>query len=166
VGAEVTEQLLLSRALYAGFVLAAVLIFFILMMQFESLPISCIILLQIPAAFIFPLLLLKLLSWSLTLPVIVGLILTSGIVVNNGILVFVDLRNTRLTVKRVCRALAIKLRPLVVSSLTTIAGIAPLLVTGSTNRGILAPLSITMAAGIAGSIGVLIVTLAVVSARR
>jgi HAE1 family hydrophobic/amphiphilic exporter-1 len=166
VGAEVTEQLLLSRSLYAGFVLAALLIFFILMFQFESLRISCIILLQIPGAFIFPLLLLRVLSWSLTLPVVVGLILTSGIVVNNGILVFVDLRHTRLTVERAYHALAIKLRPILVSSLTTIAGIAPLLLTGSSNRGILAPLSLTMATGIAGSIGVLIVTLAIVSSNR
>jgi multidrug efflux pump subunit AcrB len=78
----------------------------------------------------------------------------------------VALRDTRLTVKRVYRALAIKLRPILVSSLTTIAGIAPLLLSGSTNRGILGPLSVTMATGIAGSVGVLIVTLAVVSAGR
>jgi multidrug efflux pump subunit AcrB len=62
--------------------------------------------------------------------------------------------------------LTIKLRPILVSSLTTIAGIAPLLLTGSSNRGILAPLSLTMATGIAGSIGVLIVTLAIVSSKR
>ena len=165
VGAEVKEQRLLSGALYASFALAAGLIFFILMFQFESLRISAIVVLQIPGAFICPLLLLKILSWSLSLPVIVGLILTSGIVVNNGILVFADFNDTRITVKRVCRALAIKLRPILVSSLTTIAGIAPLLLSGSLNRGILAPLSITVAAGIAGSIGVLIVSLSIVSAR-
>jgi len=53
-----------------------------------------------------------------------------------------------------------------ISSLTTIAGIAPLLLSGNINRGILAPLSVTVSAGIAGSIGVLIVTLAVFSAKR
>jgi HAE1 family hydrophobic/amphiphilic exporter-1 len=166
VGVEVRDQLLLSRALYRSFALAALLIFFILMFQFEKLRIAAIILLHIPGAFIFPLLLLKMLSWSLTLPVIVGLILTSGIVVNNGILVFADLKGNRLTVTRVYRGLATKLRPILVSSLTTIAGIAPLLLAGRINRGILAPLSVTVAAGIAGSLCVLIVTLAVVSARQ
>jgi HAE1 family hydrophobic/amphiphilic exporter-1 len=162
----VREQRSLSRALYTCFALAALLIFFILMFQFETPRISAIILMQIPGAFICPLLLLKVLSWSLTPPVIVGLILTSGIVVNNGILVFSGLRGGRLTMERVCRALGIKLRPILVSSLTTIAGILPLLLSGNINRNILAPLSVTVAAGIAGSIGVLIVSLAIVSAKR
>ncbi len=166
LGAQVREQRSLSRALYMSFALAALLIFFILMFQFETPGISAIILLQIPGAFICPLLLLKILSWSLTPPVIVGLILTSGIVVNNGILVFSGLRGSRLTVARVSRVLGSKLRPVLISSLTTIAGIAPLLLSGNINRGILAPLSVTVSAGIAGSIGVLIVTLAVFSAKR
>lgn len=85
---------------------------------------------------------------------------------NNGILVFADLGASRLTVKRVYRTLAIKLRPILVSSLTTIAGIVPLLLSGSINHGILAPLSVTVATGIAGSIGVLIVSLVIVSARQ
>jgi len=166
IGAEVKERRLLSGALYTSFALAVVLIFFILMFQFESLRISAIVLIQIPGAFICPLLLLKILSWSLNLPVIVGLILTSGIVVNNGILVFVELKDARLTVVRAYRALAVKLKPILVSSLTTIAGIAPLLLSGRINRGILAPLSVTVASGIAGSVGVLIVTLSIISARR
>ena len=136
------------------------------MFQFETLSVCAFILIQIPAAIICPLLLLRVLSWSLTPPVIIGLILTSGIVVNNGILVFAELKRTRLTVNKVHRALVIKLRPILVSSLTTIAGIAPLLLAGKTNSGILAPLSVTVAAGIAGSIGVLIVTLSIFSARR
>jgi multidrug efflux pump subunit AcrB len=110
--------------------------------------------------------LVKILSWSLTLPVIIGLILTSGIVVNNGIFIFADLKGTRLTVRRVHRTLAVKIRPLMVSSLTTAAGIAPLLLSGRVNRGILAPLSVTVAAGIAGSLIFLIVTLSIVSSKR
>jgi len=166
LGGEVREARLLARGLYTSFSLAVLLIFFILMFQFESLRVSAIVLLQIPGAFIFPLLLLKILSWPLNPPVFIGLILTGGIVVNNGILVFADLGASRLTVKRVYRTLAIKLRPILVSSLTTIAGIVPLLLSGSINHGILAPLSVTVATGIAGSIGVLIVSLVIVSARQ
>jgi multidrug efflux pump subunit AcrB len=109
---------------------------------------------------------LKVISWPFTLPVIIGLILTSGIAVNNAILVFADLRGGRVTVERVYKALVKKLRPLVVSSLTTIAGVMPLLLSGKAGRGILAPLSLTVAMGIAGSLVALVVTLSVVAVRE
>lgn len=166
IGSEVREQRILAGGLILSFALATSLIFFILVFQFQTLSISTIILLQIPGSFIFPILVLKILSWPISPPVIVGLILTSGIVVNNGILVFADLRRTGFTVQRVYRVLKFKLRPILVSSLTTIAGIIPLLLAGRANSAILGPLSVTVASGIAGSIAVLIVTLSIVSARR
>ena len=166
IGSEVREQRVLARGLYVSFALATLLVFFILVFQFQTLGISTIILLQIPGAFIFPILVLKILSWPISPPVIIGLILTSGIVVNNGILVSTDLERIGFTVQGVYRVLEFKLRPILVSSLTTIAGIAPLLLAGRANSAILAPLSVTVASGITGSIGVLIVTLSIVSARR
>lgn len=166
IGREVEEEILLAKAVMVSLGLAVLLIFFILMFQFESIRISGIILLQIPFSFVCPLLLLKVISWPFTLPVIIGLILTSGIAVNNAILVFVDLRGGRITVERVYKALVKKLRPLVVSSLTTIAGVMPLLLSGKAGRGILAPLSLTVAMGIAGSFVALVVTLSVVAVRE
>jgi multidrug efflux pump subunit AcrB len=166
IGREVEEEILLGKAVRVSLGLAVLLIFFILMFQFESIRISGIILLQIPCSFVCPLLALKAISWSFTLPVIIGLILTSGIAVNNAILVFVDLRAGRLTVERVYKALVKKLRPLVVSSLTTIAGVLPLLLSGKAGRGILAPLSLTVSMGIAGSLVALVVTLSVVAVRE
>lgn len=165
IGREVEEEILLAKAVLVSLGLAVLLIFFILMFQFESIRISGIILLQIPCSFLCPILLLKAISWSFTLPVIIGLILTSGIAVNNAILVSVDLRAGRVTVERVYKALVKKLRPLVVSSLTTIAGVMPLLISGKAGRGILAPLSLTVAMGVAGSLVALIVTLSVVAVR-
>jgi HAE1 family hydrophobic/amphiphilic exporter-1 len=167
IGKEVEEQHFLSRALFLSLFLAVLLIFFILMFQFESLRVSGLVILQIPGAFICPLLLLKLLSWPLSLPVVIGLILTSGIAVNNGILIFVELHHSkRMTVHEVLEALGAKLKPLLLSSATTIVGIAPLMLSGRVNRGILAPLSITVAAGIAGSIGILIATLSIFAVKE
>jgi len=145
IGREVEEEILLARAVLVSLALAVALIFFILVFQFESIRISGIILLQIPLSFVCPLLALKALSRPFTLPVIIALILTSGIAVNNAILVFVGLRAGRITVERVYRALVKKFRPLVVSSLTTIAGVTPLLLSGKAGRGMLAPLSLTVA---------------------
>jgi HAE1 family hydrophobic/amphiphilic exporter-1 len=167
IGKSVEERRLLVKAVVGALVLAILLIFFILMFQFESLPIAGFIILQIPGAFIFPILLLKILSWPVTLPVIVGLILTSGIAVNNGILVFAKLgKGVRLTVTKIHTVLEEKIRPIVVSSLTTIVGIAPLLLSGQANRGILAPLSITIASGIAGSMGILFLSLVIVAVNE
>ena len=166
IGREVEEEILLGKAVLVSLGLAVLLIFFILMFQFESIRISGIILLQIPCSFVCPFLALKAISWSFTLPVIIGLILTSGIAVNNAILVFVDLRAGRLTVERVYKALVKKLRPLLVSSLTTIAGVLPLLLAGKAGRGVLAPLSLTVSMGIAGSLVALVVTLSVVAVRE
>jgi HAE1 family hydrophobic/amphiphilic exporter-1 len=166
IGREVGEEVILAKAVLVSLGLAVLLIFFILMFQFESIRISGIILLQIPFSFVCPLLALRAISWAFTSPVIIGLILTSGIAVNNAILVFVDLRAGRVTVERVYKVLVKKLRPLVVSSLTTIAGVIPLLLWGKAGRGILAPLSLTVAMGITGSLVALVVTLSVVAVRE
>ena len=166
IGAEAAEQRVLTRTVGAGLLLAIVLTFLVLMFQFESPRVVAIIMLQIPGAFLCSLLLVRAFSWPLSLPVVIGLVLTEGIAVNNAILIFNAMGHDRMNLPLVCRTVSRKLQPLLVSSLTTIAGVAPLMFSGRAGRGILAPLSLTVAAGIAGSMVVLIATLSITAVRE
>jgi len=163
VGRIEKEQGKITGEVAASLGLAVLLIFFILMFEFESLAIPTIVLAQIPLSFIFPLLSLKLFSLPISYPVMIGLVMTSGIAVNNSILVFAGIGQGPLTSKRLFTAFSRKLRPLVVSSLTTVAGVLPLMFSGKLNQGILAPLASTIALGILGSLGALFLTLPVVA---
>jgi HAE1 family hydrophobic/amphiphilic exporter-1 len=160
---EEQRQGRLSLAAAEGLALAVLLIFYVLMFQFERLSVALVVMLQIPFSFLFPLLLLRAAALPLGPPAVVGLILTAGIAVNNAILVFGEPGTRGLAAAGLCAALGRKLRPLLLASLTTVAGILPLLLSGGAGQGVLAPLSLTVAAGIAGSVLVLFASLAVVA---
>jgi HAE1 family hydrophobic/amphiphilic exporter-1 len=158
-GIEEVETARLTFSALFSLALSTALVFLILIFQFERLSIPAFIFLQIPLSFILPLLLIELIGLPLSLPVIIGLILTAGISVNNSILVFAQLRQGQPTGKAVLEALRRKIRAMLIASLTTVMGVIPLLFTGPLGDGVLAPLSLTISAGVAGSILFLLLTL-------
>ena len=163
-------QTRLGRGVISSLVLALVLILYILVFQFESLYPAGIVLLQVPLSFVLPLAVLRAAALALSVPAAIGLLLTAGIAVNNAILVLDALRGHRpwlaaLSAPRLYHALASRFRAMLVASLTTVLGVVPLLFAGPVGRGVLAPLSLTIAAGIAGSFVALILTLAAVGRR-
>jgi HAE1 family hydrophobic/amphiphilic exporter-1 len=160
VGLKEREQNQIYLSGIISLMLSLVLIFLILVFQFESPVIPLLIIIQIPLSFIFPVYLLALLGFSLTLPVMIGLILTAGISVNNSILVFEKVRYKTLTTFALFTGLKKKMRAALIASLTTIIGVLPLLFSGRGERGILSPLSLTVAAGLAGSLFFLVLSLA------
>ncbi|MBA7690646.1 Multidrug resistance protein MdtC [subsurface metagenome] len=139
--------------------LAVVLIFLILIFQFESTKTPLIVLFQIPLSFVFPVLILKIFNLPLSIPVILGLILAAGISVNNCILVFDAVKGGKISALSVYSGLKRKIKAIVIASLTTILGVLPLIFSGSAAGGILAPLSLTIATGITGSLFFLLISL-------
>jgi multidrug efflux pump subunit AcrB len=153
-GAAEAEQAQMLRAAAAGLALAVVLIFLIIMFHFESLRVSLAVMLQLPLSFLLPALLLRLLRIPLCTTTVMGLILTAGLVVNNAIIVL-EGRNARsLRSRPLACALARHAPVVTAASLTTVLGALPLLFTpgAQAGGGVLGPLSLTLAAGVAGSL--------------
>ena len=159
LGSREKQESILRRSSILSLALSLALVLIILVFQFESLKSALIILLQIPLSFVLPLLALRLLDLPVTIPYMMGLMLTAGISVNNGILVLEPLPRGRLEAGAVYTVLESKLKAILISSLTTILGVLPLLADPSGRTGLLASLSITIALGLSGSLVFLFVSL-------
>jgi len=153
VGPAESEQAGVVRAAAAGLALAVALIFCILVFHFQSASLALAVMLQIPLSFLLPALLLHLLRLPLGTSTFAGLILTAGLAVNNAIIV---LEGSRARSRRPLAAALARKAPVVASaSLTTALAAVPLLFAGLSaapcGAGVLAPLSLTLAAGVLGS---------------
>jgi len=116
--------------LFRAMILAVFLIAGILILQFRSYRQPLFILSTIPLSFIgvFPGLIL--IGSPLTLPAIIGIVALAGIVVNNGI-ILVDMinknrREDMIIAKAIVNACTVRLRPIVLTTITTIVGILPI----------------------------------------
>ncbi|MCB1774141.1 MAG: efflux RND transporter permease subunit, partial [Gammaproteobacteria bacterium] len=95
------------------------------------------------------------LGLDLTLPSIVGMASLFGVVVNDSILLVVFIRDARaagVAVPQATHDAAIaRFRPIVLTSITTIAGLMPLLLETSLQAQILIPLAASLAFGLMSS---------------
>ncbi|WP_425446207.1 efflux RND transporter permease subunit [Dethiothermospora halolimnae] len=111
-------------------ILAVVLVYMILASQFESLLHPFSIMLSVPLAFAGGALALFLTRRSLSVPALIGFIMLAGIVVNNAI-VLIDYINTRRRegenrTEAIINSGPIRLRPILMTTLTTVLGLIPL----------------------------------------
>ncbi len=157
-GRRETEAAEVRRGALTAVALAAVLVFLVLVFRFESLRIPLIIAAQIPLSWVGSLLLLRPLGQGLSEPVLLGLLLCAGVSVNNAILILDPLRGRRRPSFRLPDLLAARMRAVLGASLTTAAGALPLAF-GSSGAGLLAPLSLTVAAGVLVSLPLTAVSL-------
>jgi HAE1 family hydrophobic/amphiphilic exporter-1 len=132
--------------------LAIVLIYLIMVAQFQSLLSPFIILFTIPLAFTGGLLALVFTGNEISLIAMLGFLVLSGIVVNNGI-VFVDYTN-QLREKGINKTEALviagktRMRPILMTAITTIFGLSTLSVGVGTGAEMLQPLAIVSIGGL------------------
>lgn len=107
----------------------SLLVFMVMAMQFESPRFSLMVMVCVPFSFIGSLLILSLTGSSINMTSLLGFLMLIGTVVNNGIL-YVDTVNTyKLTMSRedaLVQAGVTRLRPILMTSLTTTLSLAPL----------------------------------------
>lgn len=143
-----TAGILLTLALFLVFVVMAV--------QYESLRNPLVILLSVPFAIIGPAVMLPLLEVPLSMPVWLGLIMLAGIVVNNAIVLveYIELlREQGLSVRQaIARAGELRLRPILMTTLTTVFGLLPLSLGLGEGAEMLQPLAQTMIYGLSFSL--------------
>jgi multidrug efflux pump subunit AcrB len=113
-----------------GLLLAIVLVYLILMAQFASLTDPLVILLAIPPGLAGVLVTLFITHTTLDIMSLMGVVMMSGIVVSNSILIVEFTRTLRregLPLKRaVSEACKVRLRPILMTSLATLLGLVPM----------------------------------------
>jgi len=139
-------------SLMMALALAVFLVYLVMASQFESLLNPFIILFSIPLAVLGSVLGLYITGTNISVIVLIGVIMLTGIVVNNAI-VLVD-RINQLRHKGVEKITAImeasrsRFRPIIMTSLTTILGLAPLALSSGEGSELRAPLAITVMSGL------------------
>jgi HAE1 family hydrophobic/amphiphilic exporter-1 len=140
------------KSLWIALGLSVFLVYVIMASQFESLIHPLVIMLTIPLAFFGTVIALKLLGLSLSVVVFLGMIMLAGIVVNNAI-VLVDYINTlrRRGLERdeaVITAGSVRLRPILMTTATTVLGLTPMAVGLGDGAEIRTPMAIAVISGL------------------
>ncbi|MBE0564826.1 MAG: efflux RND transporter permease subunit, partial [Krumholzibacteria bacterium] len=140
------------RSLRLAVLLAVFLVYLVMAAQFESFVYPLIIMFTVPLALTGAVYGLFLRGLPVSVIAVIGAIMLAGIVVNNGI-VLVDrinqLRRARLDLAgAVRRAGAERLRPILMTTLTTVLGLSPMALGLGEGAELRAPLAVTVIAGL------------------
>ncbi|NLH58024.1 MAG: efflux RND transporter permease subunit, partial [Clostridiales bacterium] len=132
--------------------LAVVFIYLIMVAQFQNLLSPFIVLFTLPLAFTGGLLLLWLVGMELSVIALLGFLVLAGIVVNNGI-VFVDyvnqLRENGMEKgEAIVRTGITRMRPILMTALTTILGMSTLALGYGTGAELMQPMAVAMIGGL------------------
>lgn len=132
--------------------IAVFLVYMVMAIQYESFLQPFIVMFTLPLALIGALLLLWVTGMDLGITSIIGLIMLAGIVVNNGI-VMVDYTNQLKasgmnTYDAVMEACKTRLRPILMTSLTTILGLFPMALAFGKGAELQQPLAISVMGGL------------------
>lgn len=139
-------------SLFNALVLSIIIVYMLLAAQFESLLHPFTILLTIPLALTGALILLLLTGKTLSVPAFIGIIILVGIVVDNAI-VLIDsinrLRKEGLDKKEaIIKACPLRLRPILMTTLTTVLGMLPMAISRKEGSEIQIPLAIVVIGGL------------------
>lgn len=144
---ELANQLLLIG------IIAFLLLFFILAAQFESLVLPFIILVEVPVATAGAMLVLIATGQTLNLMSMIGLVVMAGIIINDSILKIDTINRLRRGGAPILKALMeaghIRLKPIIMTSITTILALLPVLFISGMGGQMQRPLAIVIMAGLA-----------------
>ncbi|MBF0193526.1 MAG: efflux RND transporter permease subunit [Magnetococcales bacterium] len=150
--------LLLSLALFLVFVVMAV--------QYESLRNPFVILLCIPFTAIGVAIGLLWLKMPISMPLWLGMIMLAGIVVNNAIVLveYMEILRSKgmATSEAIINAGRVRLRPVLMTTLTTVVGLTPLAVGIGEGSEMLRPLAVTIVFGLSFSMCVTLILIPII----
>ena len=151
VGGETEDIQKSFNDLFESMIVAVLLILFILVLQFNSFKQPLIILFSFPLSIIGVIIGLKLLGQPFSITVFIGIVSLAGIVVNDAI-VLIDkinknIKNGMEFFESIIDGGISRMQPIILTSITTIAGVAPLIYANEMWKG----LSLTVIFGLAFS---------------
>ncbi|HKL08571.1 MAG TPA: efflux RND transporter permease subunit [Bacteroidales bacterium] len=152
LGGQLSEQGESFQDLYLIFVIGILLVYMVMAAQFESFKDPFIIMFALPFTIVGIILAFFVTGLTLSVTTFIGVIMLMGIVVNNGI-VLVDYTN--LLRKRgydltgaVLEAGRSRMRPVLMTSFTTILGMLPMALSRGMGREMYSPLGVTIIGGL------------------
>jgi len=133
-------------------ILAVFLVYLVMASQFESLIHPLVILFTVPLALIGAVLALFITGTTINVVAFIGVIMLAGIVVNNAI-VLVDLinqlrREGMAKTEAIIEAGRVRLRPILMTTLTTVLGLLPMAVGFGEGAEVRTPMAITVIGGL------------------
>jgi multidrug efflux pump subunit AcrB len=150
-GSIFTQTELIGELLMIGSV-ALMLLFLILAAQFESLRLPVIVLLEVPVAMAGALVMLWLFGATINIMSMIGLVVMSGIIINDSILKIDTINRLRADGMGLMRALHTaghyRLKPILMTSITTIFALLPFLFTTGLGAELQKPLALAVIGGL------------------
>lgn len=155
-GGEHEEMATSFQSLLMAFLMAVILIYMIMAAQFESLLHPFLIMFTIPMGLVGTVLLLLITGQSLNVISLIGTVVLVGIVVNNAI-VEIDYINQLRREGQSLRPAVVdgtrtRLRPIMMSTLSTVAGLIPMALGLGRGAELLRPLAIAVIGGLLSSL--------------
>ena len=140
------------KSLYAGLVLALLAIYFLLAVPFRSYMQPFIVMLSIPFGVVGAVIGHAIMGYTLSVMSMMGMIALSGVVVNDSLVLINyanELRDRGLTlIEAVCQAGLRRFRPILLTTLTTFGGLAPMIFETSRQARFMIPMALSLGYGI------------------
>lgn len=155
LGGQSEEQAVAFQSMAFAVLLAIFLIYLVMASQFESLVQPLIIMFSIPFSVVGVLLTLWLTRQSISVVVFIGIIILAGVVVNNAIVLLDCVNHLRaggLAIRdAVIKACHLRLRPILMTTSTTVLGLLPMAVGMARGAELRKPLALTLIGGLTSS---------------
>jgi multidrug efflux pump subunit AcrB len=141
------------KSLFLMIPIAFLIIFMILAGQFNSLSQPLAVIFTVPLSFIGVVIGLLVMGYELTIPAMVGIIALMGLVVNNSLLMVDFINKSRRSGRgrwtSIVRSGVVRLRPILLTTVTTITGLSTLTVASTGATKIMVPMAVSMIWGLA-----------------
>ena len=141
---------------YVLLALALFLVFVVMAVQYESLRNPFVIILSVPFSAIGVAIGIIVTGLPISMPVWLGMIMLAGIVVNNAIVLveYIEIIREKGLAKKqaIVEAAKVRLRPILMTTLTTVVGMMPLALGWGEGAEMLQPLAVTIVAGLSFSV--------------
>ncbi|MFC1562875.1 efflux RND transporter permease subunit [candidate division KSB1 bacterium] len=162
-GGTYESQVRAMKQLTILVILTILIVFILLYTTFNSIRQAFLIIFNIPHAMVGGILMLYFTKMNLSVPSIVGFIALVGICVQDGIVLISYIRHQRESGLPLRDALIkagnTKLRPVLITTFTTILGLIPIIIRSGTGSEIQRPLGLVLVAGLIFSTGLTLVVL-------
>jgi multidrug efflux pump subunit AcrB len=148
VKGEEQENKKIQKEMGQAAIIAIFLIFIALVWMFDSVLLSVTLLTSIPLSLLGVLGGHMFMDINLTMPGLLGIVGLSGVVVNDGIIMMDFIKKAK-SIKEITKFATMRLRPILLTSITTILGLSTLIFFASGQAVILQPMAISLGFGLA-----------------
>ena len=145
---EQEENIKMKREMSEAGIMGIFLIFITLVWMFNSFVQPLIVLSIIPLSVLGVLVGTKIMGINLSMPGVMGLVGLAGVVVNDGLIMLSFVRRAK-SIKEILEEASYRVRPIILTSVTTVLGLSSLMFFASGQALILQPMAISLGFGIA-----------------